>query len=558
MTSTDTDAASGVPAAGDAIARLDGTRSVASVRDATIAVLRRRSMTTVFGNPGSTELGLLRDFPDDLRYVLALHEGVAVAIADGYAQATDRPAFVNLHSACGVGNAMGAVVNAFHNRAPLVICAGNQDRRHLESEPYLFARSVELAVPYVKRASEPARAQDVPAALDRAWVLAATPPRGPVFVSVPSDDWDAPIDEPPRCGESWTAGDVSSSVLDRIAARLREARAPGIVAGAGIDRCADARRAVQALAEWLRAPVWTAPQAPRLGFDETHPQYRGHLPPGRAGTATALAGCDLVLVLGAPAFSFLPYQPSEQPLPPLILVTDDPDESARSGAAIAVVGDVRAVADGLTNRVVRRDSAAVAVARPPAAPVAVPAADRSSAITADELMVALAAALPDDAVLVEESPSNRPQLRAHVHIRRPASFYASASGGLGFAMGAAVGIKLAAPSRPVVCLVGDGSALYVPQALWSAVQLDLAVAFIVVDNGRYGILESVASFGQIVGLPSMALPGINFSALAAAFGCRAIRVDDRCDLAPALADAAATSEPLLVDVAIDPTPLPLF
>jgi benzoylformate decarboxylase len=569
VTSTDTNTASGVRPAGDAGGRLGGTPSIGSVRDATIAVLRQRSMTTVFGNPGSTELGLLRDFPDDLRYVLALHEGVAVAIADGYAQATDRPAFVNLHSACGVGNAMGAVVNAFHNRAPLVICAGNQDRRHLESEPYLFARSVELAVPYVKRASEPARAQDVPAALDRAWVLAATPPRGPVFVSVPSDDWDAPIDEPPRVGESFTAGDVSPSGLDRVAARLRDARAPGIVAGAGIDRYPDARRAVQALAEWVRAPVWTAPQAPRLGFDEAHPQYRGHLPPGRAGTAAALAGCDLVLVLGAPAFAFLPYQPSEHPLPPLILVTDDPNESARSGAAIAVVGDVRAVADGLTQRVARRDSAAVAVARPapvaaapsraaPAAPIAVPAADGSSAITADELMVTLAAALSDDAVLVEESPSSRPQFRAHVHIRRPASFYASASGGLGFAMGAAVGIKLADPSRPVVCLVGDGSALYVPQALWSAVQLGTAVAFVVVNNGRYGILESAASFAGIGGLPSMALPGIDFSALAAAFGCRAIRVEDRRDVAPALADAATTSEPLLVDVAIDPTPLPLF
>ena len=576
MTSTDTNTAGGVRPAGDAGGRLGGTPSIGSVRAATIAILRQRSMTTVFGNPGSTELGLLRDFPNDLRYVLALHEGVAVAIADGYAQATGRPAFVNLHSACGVGNAMGAVVNAFHNRAPLVICAGNQDRRHLESEPYLFARSVELVVPYVKRASEPARAQDVPAALDRAWVLAATPPRGPVFVSVPSDDWDAPIDEPPRTGDSFTAGDVSPSVLDRVAARVRDARTPGIVAGAGIDRDPDARRAVQGLAEWLGAPVWTAPQAPRLGFDETHPQYRGHLPPGRAGTAAALAGCDLVLVLGAPAFAFLPYQPSEHPLPPLILVTDDPDESARSGAAIAIVGDVRAVADGLTQRVARRDTAAVAVARPapvaaarprpeaarpgaaPAAPIAVPAADGPSAITADELMVALAAALPDDAVLVEESPSSRPQLRAHVHIPRPASFYASASGGLGFAMGAAVGVKLADPSRPVVCLIGDGSALYVPQALWSAVQLGTAVAFVVVNNGRYGILESVANFSGIDGLPSMALPGIDFSALAAAFGCRAIRVEDRRDVAPALADAATTSGPLLVDVAIDPTPLPLL
>src|ERR1700743_2070813 len=156
--------------------------------------MRERGLPTIFGNPGSTELGLLRDFPADFRYVLALHEGVAVAMADGYAQATGRPALVNLHSACGVGNAMGAVVNAFHNRAPLVITAGNQDRRHLESEPYLFARSTALMEPYVKFSHEPPRPEDVPAAIDRAWALARTPPQGPAFVSIPSGDWEAPAD----------------------------------------------------------------------------------------------------------------------------------------------------------------------------------------------------------------------------------------------------------------------------------------------------------------------------------------------------------------------------
>jgi len=159
-----------------------------SVRAATMEVLRHRGMTTIFGNPGSTELGLLVDLPDDFRYVMALHESVAVAMADGYAQATGRPAFLNLHSACGVGNAMGAVVNAFHNRAPLVITGGNQDRRHLALEPYLFARGVELMAPYVKHSEQPARAEDVPAAIDRAWALAQTRPYGPVFVSVPADD----------------------------------------------------------------------------------------------------------------------------------------------------------------------------------------------------------------------------------------------------------------------------------------------------------------------------------------------------------------------------------
>jgi benzoylformate decarboxylase len=526
-----------------------------SVRTATIDLLRRREMTTIFGNPGSTELGLLRDFPPDFRYILALHEGVAVAMADGYAQATGRPAFVNLHSATGVGNAMGAVVNAFHNRAPLVITAGNQDRRQLELEPYLFARSTSLMAPYVKHSHQPARAQDVPTAIDRAWVLAQSPPKGPAFVSVPSDDWDAPLAAAwrPGGGELLDSGGIAVAALDELARRIQDAARPGLIVGAGAD-ADDAWDAVVGLAECLGAPVWAAPQSPRLGFPEDHALYQGHLAPGRASAAAQLAGLDLALVLGAPVFAFLPYEPGGPALPPLILVTDDPGEAARAPAALRVVAGVRRVAEGLTERLPARPSrsAPAGVGRRPIAPPA------RTPIPPGFLMGALARALPDDAVLVEESPSNRNDLRAHVRIRRPVSFFATASGGLGFAMPAAVGIKLALPSRPVVCLVGDGSAMYAPQTLWSAVQLRTAVAFVVVNNARYAILESAAQFAALEGLPSMELPGLDFIALAQSFGCRAVRVTDPSDLAPTLAKAIAGTDPMLIDVVVDPAPVPLL
>jgi benzoylformate decarboxylase len=526
--------------------------AVDSVRTATIDLLRRREMTMIFGNPGSTELGLLRDFPPDFRYILGLHEGVAVAMADGYAQATGRPAFVNLHSATGVGNAMGAVVNAFHNRAPLVITAGNQDRRQLELEPYLFARSTSLMAPYVKHSHQPARAQDVPAAIDRAWVLAQSPPRGPAFVSVPSDDWDAPVTPLPS-GELLDSGGIGVAALDELVRRIHDATRPGLIVGAGAD-ADDAWDAVVALAEYLGAPVWAAPQSPRLGFPEDHALYQGHLAAGRASAATQLAGLDLALVLGAPVFAFLPYEPGGPALPPLILVTDDPGEAARAPAALRVVAGVRAVAEGLTEQLPARPSrsAPADVARRPIAPPA------RTPIPPGFLMAALVRALPDDAVLVEESPSNRNDLRAHVRIRRPMSFFATASGGLGFAMPAAVGIKLALPFRPVVCLVGDGSAMYAPQTLWSAVQLRTAVAFVVVNNARYAILESAAQFAGLKGLPSMELPGLDFVALAQSFGCRALRVTDPQDLGPALAEAVAGAEPVLLDVIVDPAPVPLL
>jgi benzoylformate decarboxylase len=537
------------------VSAADGHSGLAhdTVRAATIRLLRRREMDTVFGNPGSTELGLLRDFPPDFRYVLGLHEAVAVAMADGYAQTTDRPAFVNLHSACGVGNAMGAVVNAFHNRAPLVITAGNQDRRQLELEPYLFARSTALMAPYVKHSHQPARAQDVPAAIDRAWALAGTPPCGPAFVSVPSDDWDASLagSPTPVAGGMLGAAGVEEAVLNELAERIAQSVSPGIIAGAGVDR-AGAWEEVTELAERLNAPVWAAPQSPRLGFPEDHRLYQGHLAAGRASAADQLTGLDLALVLGAPVFAFLPYQPSASELPELIHVTDDCEEAARAPAALRVVADVGAVAGGLTERLRSRSSGRSA-ARPPA-----PAPADSTPIAPAFLMAALADALPDDAILVEESPSNRNELRDHVRIRRPASFFATASGGLGFAMPAAVGIKLAGPSRPVVCLVGDGSALYAPQALWSAVQLRLAVTFIVVDNAHYAILESAAQFAGLSGLPSMELPGLNFVALAASFGCRALRVTDPLQLRPAIAEAAAGPDPVLLDVVVDSAPVPLL
>jgi benzoylformate decarboxylase len=537
-----------------------------SVRAATIDLLRERGMTTIFGNPGSTELGLLRDFPTDLRYALALHEGVAVAMADGYAQATGRPAFINLHSACGVGNAMGAVVNAFHNRAPLVITAGNQDRRHLALEPYLFARSTALMEPYVKFSQEPARAQDVPAAIDRAWALARTPPQGPAFVSIPSGDWDAPALADGDAAGVSPERDVlfgvgaDEDVLDRLAERIEAAGAPALIVGGGVDQ-ARAWDEVAELAERLSGPVWTAPQAPRLGFAEDHPLYQGHLAPGRATAAAQLAGCDLALVLGAPVFAFLPFEPGRAPggagggrFPQIIHVTDDPGEAARA-PALSVVAEVGSVARGLSERLRPRSPAPPVPSRPAPGPVDAPAA---GPIPPAFLMAALARALPQDAVLLEESPSNRNDLRAHVWIRRPASFFATTSGGLGFAMPAAVGIKLASPERPVVCLVGDGSALYAPQTLWSAAQLRAAVTFIIVNNGRYAILEAAARFGAIEGLPSMELPGLDFLSLAASFGCHAVRISEPAELPGALAAAFRSTVPVLLDVVVDPAPIPLL
>ncbi|CAN5842967.1 hypothetical protein BH23ACT11_BH23ACT11_06450 [soil metagenome] len=206
-----------------------------TVREATIDLLRHFGMTTVFGNPGSTEIPLLKDFPDDFQYVLGLQEAAVLGMATGYAQGVGNAAFVNLHTAPGLGNAMGAMVTAYENKAPLVVTAGQQDRRHVALEPLLSGKLVELAKPYVKRSIEPPRAEDVPFEIQRAYHAAMQHPRGPVFLSIPMDDWDAKV-EPPAIREVTYRVAPADEGLEKIAGALAEARNPALVVGPGVAR----------------------------------------------------------------------------------------------------------------------------------------------------------------------------------------------------------------------------------------------------------------------------------------------------------------------------------
>src|SRR5918998_2035960 len=224
---------------------------MSTVREVTYELLRSLRMTRMFGNPGSTELPFLKGFPGDFTYVLGLHEGVVVGMADGYAQGTGRAAFVNLHTAAGLGNAGAAIMTAYHNRTPLVITAGQQDRRHLAHEPFLSGKLVEMALPYVKWSHQPERAEDVPAAIERAYHTAMQAPQGPVFVSVPMNDWEAEA-EPIQVREIDYRMAPNPEALDRVARSLMLSERPAIVAGAGVDR-AGAFYDAEELAERLNA-----------------------------------------------------------------------------------------------------------------------------------------------------------------------------------------------------------------------------------------------------------------------------------------------------------------
>ena len=458
-----------------------------TVRDATFELLRARGMTTVFGNPGSTELPMLKDFPDDFRYVLGLQEAVAVGMADGFAQASGRVGHVNLHTAPGVGNAMGAIFNAQANKSPLLVTAGNQARSLMTLQANLTNRdAARMPHPLVKWSYEPPRAEDVPHALARAIHVAGLPPRGPAFVSVPMDDWDAEVDSGAvahQTGRSVRSG-AAADVTD-LAQRLGKAAAPVLVVGPDVD-ASGAWDSCVALAEKLRLPVWAspAPGGGRIGFPEGHPAFQGILPPAIGPVAETLSGHDLVLVVGSSVFPYYPNIPG--PLlaegTALVAITSDPDEAARAPMGDAIVADVAATLAALVEAVDSSSRDAPPV-RPE--PEEVELTDPMSPSTA---VRALASAFPDDGIVVLEAPSATPALRNQLRLSKPGSYYFGAGGGLGFGLAAAIGVQLAQPDRPVVCVLGEGSAQYAITGFWTAAAYRVPVTFLVLRNEEYAIL----------------------------------------------------------------------
>src|SRR6266566_3087385 len=493
-------------------------------------------MTTIFGNPGSTELPMLKEFPGDFTYVLGLQELVVVGMADGFAQASGRVTHVNLHTAPGVGNAIGGISNAQANKAPLLITAGQQVRPQITIEANLTNRDAVFAPrPYVKWSHEPPRAADVPGALARAIHHASLPPKGPAFVSIPMDDWGAESDE--DIGRNALARAVSGralpdpAALEVLAQLLHEARNPVLIAGPDIDASGGWDAAV-ALAEKQRLAVWAtpAPGGGRLGFPEDHANFQGILPPAIGPASETLAGHDLVLVVGSSVFPYYPYIPGPL-LPPgtaLVQVTSDPGEAARAPMGTAIVGDVALALERLLELLGPSE-------RPAPQPRALPGEpEESEPISGSAAASALAGVWPEDGIAVVETPSSTVALRNRLRLSQPGSYYFSASGGLGFGIAASIGVQLAQRERPVVCVLGEGSAQYGITAFWTAAAYRVPVTFLVLRNEEYMILKWFAEFEQAVGIPGLDLAGVDVAAIANAYGVPSQEAYGREDLAEAL------------------------
>jgi benzoylformate decarboxylase len=522
------------------------TAASVSVKHATLDLLRSFGIKKVFGNPGSTELPFLSDWPDDIDYVLGLQEASVIGMADGYAQASRNAGFVNLHSAAGVGNALGNVYTAHRNQTPLVITAGQQARSILPLQAFLYAeRASEFPRPYVKFAVEPARAEDVPAAIARAYYVAMQPPCGPTFVSVPIDDWTHQTQPLQARSVSREAGPDPDAIKTLVAA-LSASERPAFVVGPGVDR-AQAVELMVRVAEKSRAAVWASPFSARCSFPERHPQFAGFLHASPAQLSEALRDHDLVVVIGAPVFTFHVEGHASifDGTTTIFQITDDPTAAAVTPVGTSIIATMKPALTLLLELLPQTGRAMPAGRILPPTPVA------GDPIPVEFLLHTLASAMPDGAVLVEEAPSHRPAMQKFMPMRGQDSFYTMASGGLGFSLPAAVGMALGRPGIRTVCLIGDGSAMYSIQALWTAAQRQLPLTIVVINNAGYGAMRSFSQVMQVRNVPGLDLPGIDFVKVAQGLGCDAARVSNASELAPALKRALAYDGTSLVEVIVD-------
>ncbi|UXB09958.1 benzoylformate decarboxylase (plasmid) [Aeromonas dhakensis] len=519
-----------------------------TVRHASYDILRHYQLMTVFGNPGSNELPFLHDFPEDFRYILGLHEGGVMEMAEGYALSSGNPTLVNVHAAAGTGNGMGALTNAWYSHCPLVITAGQQVRAMMGVEAMLTnVDAAQLPKPLVKWSCEPALAQDVPRALSQAIHMASLPPRGPVYVSIPYDDWDgvAPSGVEHLTRRQVTSAGLPSVVqLAHVCQRLAAARHPVLVLGPDVDSCHANGLAVQ-LAERLCMTVWIAPSASRCPFPTRHPCFRGVLPPEIAGISTCLAGHDLILVVGAPVFRYHQHVPGHY-VPAdcqLLHLTCDAGEAARAPVGDALVGDIALILTALLERLPQAEREMPTVLPPP------PSLTEQGGLLHPEMLFELINEFaPKDAIYVNESTSTVSAFWQRVEIREQGSYFFPAAGGLGFGIAAAVGVQLATTKRRVIGIIGDGSANYGITALWTASRYNIPVVIIILKNGTYGALHWFSRVMNVSGIPGIDIPGIDFCALAQGYGVHGVYAKNKAEFICAFKNALAGDKPVLIEV----------
>ncbi len=549
---------------------------------ALLSMLADSGVGYLFGNPGTTELPLSDALVGQsrIRYILGLQEVSVMAMADGYAMASRSLGVVNLHISCGLGNAMGMLYNAFREGTPLLVTAGQQDRRLKLSEPILYGDMVAVARPWTKWSHEVERLEDLPTAIRRAVQTALTPPTGPVFLALPMDLQIATAEldlSPPRPLDRRVRPPADS--LRAAASVLASAGNPAILAGSRVQQ-AGAVDELVAIAERLGAPVFSEPPHAhgRLGFPADNELYGQTLPLWAPDIAKRLAEFDVLLVAGMDLIREYVYHGPEPAIPrhvKIVHVDEDPRELGKNyPLEVGVLGDTKTALAELDvllgeqmspavgeraaergrrrrqlHRGIRDELRRAVAARRDARPMA-----------PGVLMESLSRVLPADVAVVEEAVTTTGSMFQRLGaLKNTDGYFAHRGWALGWGLGCSLGVKLAWPERPVLAIIGEGAAMYGIQALWSAARYRLAVTFVIANNAQYQILKAgaaglglpAAQAGQFIGM-DLANPEIDFVALSRALGVEAERITEPDELAAKVAHSLANpTAPRLFDVPIE-------
>ena len=547
-------------------------------RDVFMSSLEAHGVERIFGNPGTTESPLLDSLAahPSIRYVTALHEGVALCAASFYAQASGKTGVVSLHVAPGLGNATGMLFCALRSRSPMVVTAGQQDTRMRLTDPVLGHDLVAMAAPVTKWSVQVERADEMGPVLRRAFKIANEAPRGPVFVGLPID-----VMEQETSIAASTAGTLHNrpqadrAALRQIAEVLAAARAPVIVCGDD-PATSGAVPALVRVAETLGASVWfDGVLRAQQSFPSAHPSARLALGQDTASTRKLLGDVDVVLLVGGPFFEDVWFTPGS-PFPANAKVLQVEESAQRLAhnhrVDVGAVGDLRDALATLADAL-GRDAALASVAatrnhalrdlkdREIEAQTsrAQKAWDRTP-ISMPRVMAEIRDALPARTVVVDETITATIDLARTIDFAGPGDYFSGRGGGIGQGLAGAIGVQVAMPDRPVVCISGDGSAMYSIQALWTAAHVGLPIVFVILANREYRVLKhNIDVYRQRFGIASqepyahmdLSTPHLGFVELAAGMGVAATRVDKADGIGPAISAAFRSGKPHVVEIAIE-------
>ncbi|MCL4464509.1 MAG: thiamine pyrophosphate-binding protein [Chloroflexi bacterium] len=541
-------------------------------KDIVCRLFEAENVRYIFGNPGSTEVPLLDNlcnFPN-IKYVLALHETIAVAMADGYARASGNPGVASVHAAPGTAHSIGGLYNAYLDNVPVVLISGQQDSRFLIREPFLSADLVSLTRSLTKWSWQVNRGEELEVAMRRAFKEATSSPTGPVFLSLARNVLDEIVESegiapqrykvPPRL-----RGDAEE--IRKAAELLSEAENPVIVAGIGVSAAGAVPELVK-LAEVIGARVYAEPGA----FPMDHDLYCG---PVEVRTSAGQAGSgDVALVVGAKMFAEFFYSPTCT-LPSCtkaIHLDSNPWEIAKNCPVdAAIVADPKVGLKEIAylvqgnqtmqdiERIEQRKAAIADASRKREESFAQALEEKYDGgyVRGARLARDLEEVLDEDAIICDQGTRSSSYLKRFFRIRKPGTYYGERGGSLGWSIAASIGVKLARPDRQVVAFSGDGGTMYYPQALWTAANESVPIVTIILNNGGYSAVKNLLMGYQGEALKQRNfigahITGIDYVKMAEGFGIDGIRVEDESRLKPALKEALSAGKPMLLEVMLDP------